>query len=90
MKDESRAMTDRFHFNRFTEKWQNANDPGIPDGNVRKLSYLGRAPHNLSVLRIKSRNDKIFSYILDYGGTRNAGDRDDSAGRKRQEDLRNG
>ena len=57
---------------------------------VCKLSNLGRRLNNLSVLRNKDGNDKIISSILDYGGTRNAGDRDDSAGRERQEDLRNG
>ena len=69
---------------------KNVNDLKIKGLNVRKLSDLGNGSNNLSVLRNKAGNDKIIPYNLDYGGTRNAGDRDDSAGRERQEDLRDG
>ena len=67
-----------------------ANDSDMYVQKVHHLSDLGDCPHNLSVLRNKNGNDKIFSCILDYGGTRNAGNRDDSAGRQRQESLCHG
>ena len=69
---------------------KNMNDLKMKGLNIRKLSDLGNGSNNLSVLRNKGGNDKIIPFNLDYGGTRNAGDRDDSAGRERQEDLRDG
>ena len=79
-----------FYCSRSGKIWQNANVLHTKEKNVRELSDLGGRVNNLSVLRKKGGDVKIIQSNLNCGGTRDAGDRDDSAGRKRQKDLRNG